>query len=96
MAAVEDDDDYGPAQPIADVIDKYVRKPAAKVLGVVSKVPVGDAKESDAAKAQRAKDVDAANKSFLPTQTAAQKKNTPPSTANGKTVTSKPMPRKRN
>lgn len=36
--------DYGPAQPVADWVDKYIYTPAKKVMGTVDKIP---SKQSD-------------------------------------------------
>lgn len=85
--------DYGPAQPIADWVDKYVYTPAKKVMGTVDKIP---SKQSDSStNAGKLPDAwEEANKRSQQTK-LADRKPLGTGKATTKKATKKPLARKR-
>lgn len=87
-----DDQEYGPAQPLVDVVKGAYKK----FNDLTGRIPTPGYKPPDDSKPDTSwhdQKVQEATKTFA-TQTAAQKKATPAQTP-GKTVTQKPSPRKR-
>lgn len=92
------DDDYGPAQPIADVVKGVYKKANDLYTHLTGSTVDNDnvtkpaiSKPDDSWHKQM---LENANKSYMPTQTMAQKKAVTPAKTTVKVVT-KSMPRKK-
>jgi len=88
----------GAAQPIGDVMNNYVYGPIHRVLGAINKVPLPEDAHQKFVDQMNKQSMDQAvqdaNKSFIPTQTMAQKKTAAPVNRTAK-VNPKASPRKK-